>query len=246
MRTPLIAGNWKMNLNFEQARHLISELSAHQYSANVWVFPPTLYIQQLISEFANSDVKIGAQTINDHDSGAFTGEISASMLADIHCHYTLIGHSERRQYYNESNLSCAKKIKQAHQHHIHPIYCIGERLEERENNQTLNVISTQLNEGLNDIEIKNGITIAYEPVWAIGTGKVASCEQAQDVHAHIRSELHKKYGKETADKIRILYGGSVKADNSKELLSMPDIDGALVGGASLKASEFVNIINNAT
>jgi len=244
MRNPLIAGNWKMNLTLEEGQRLIREINKNHIPCDVWVFPPSIYLQQHISSFKDSPIQIGAQNVNEHDSGAYTGEVSAKMLRDIDCQHTLVGHSERRQYYNESNQSCNAKIKAAQDQGLHVIYCIGEHLGERESSQTLSVISTQLEEGLAGVDLSKNLTIAYEPVWAIGTGKTATSDQAQEVHAHIRSELKKLSSDHIADSIRILYGGSVKANNSKELLSKDDIDGALVGGASLKADEFVNIINN--
>jgi triosephosphate isomerase len=244
MRTTLIAGNWKMNLTCDEGHGLINEINKNHIPCDVWIFPPSIYLQHHILSFKDSPIKIGSQNVNEHESGAYTGEVSAKMLRDIDCKHILVGHSERREYYAETNGTCNKKIKSAHANDIHVIYCVGESLNERENGDTLKLISSQLKEGLKDVDLSKNLTIAYEPIWAIGTGKTATSDQAQDVHAHIRSELTRLSDESTANSIRILYGGSVKANNSKELLSKRDIDGALVGGASLKADEFVNIINN--
>ncbi|MCC6818719.1 MAG: triose-phosphate isomerase, partial [Bacteroidia bacterium] len=197
----------------------------------------------IAKQLEGSGIVVGAQNMNQFEQGAYTGEVSASMLTSIGVYHTLIGHSERRQYYNESNASCAAKIVTALKHDITVIYCIGETLQEREADNHFNVVSAQLTEalsGLQNSEISKCI-IAYEPVWAIGTGKTASAEQANEMHIHIRKVLADLSDSDTANGISILYGGSVKPDNAKSLFSMSDIDGALIGGAALSSRDFIDI-----
>jgi triosephosphate isomerase len=251
MRKPVIAGNWKMNTSLEEGKALIQDIVAqnNQDHCDVIICPPFTHLG-LASELLNdSKIALGAQNMNESDSGAFTGEIAAEMLKNLDCTYVILGHSERRSIYNESHELINAKIKQALKHGLNPIFCVGEHLSERENNQTLDVITTQLKEGLKGISAdeitKTDLIVAYEPVWAIGTGKVATPEQAQEVHAHIRQELAAIFNSEIAEKTRLQYGGSVKPDNAASLLSQHDIDGALIGGACLKAGSFLEIASAA-
>lgn len=252
MRNKVIAGNWKMNNDISQTTELINGitsalLSAESVKSIVIVCPPytsLMTAQQLIK---GSSIKLGAQDISLYDSGAYTGEISLSMLKSVGCEYVIVGHSERRQYHTETNEIINQKAKKVLSGGLVPIICVGETLEEREKNITSQVLTTQVKgvlAGLSATEVEKSI-IAYEPVWAIGTGKTASKEQAEEVHLLIRTLISQLYSSTTADKVIIQYGGSVKADNAKELLSQPNIDGALVGGACLKADSFVAIINAA-
>ncbi len=242
MRTRMIAGNWKMNTTLSEAKNLAQSLTTiSSLQTEVVIFPPFISLETVRTSIQNSQIKLGAQTLHHEEKGAYTGEISGPMLKSVGCEYVLIGHSERRQYFNEDNALLNKKIRAAISHQIIPILCVGESLAERENNTTLDVIKTQLLETLTDIPYTNMI-IAYEPVWAIGTGKVATPEQAQEVHAFIRGTLSEHYDQISAEKIRILYGGSVTPQNSPSLFEKPDIDGALVGGASLSTESFINII----
>jgi triosephosphate isomerase len=253
MRNKIIAGNWKMYNTLQDATKLVNdliiELENQDLGANrAIIIPPYLYIKELGESLKrNPSIFIGAQNCHFEKEGAFTGEISAQMLASVGTQYVVLGHSERRQYFNEDNAMLAKKVNAVLAEDLIPIYCCGETLEERENNQHFTLIQQQIEEGLFHLsadEIKT-VIVAYEPVWAIGTGKTASPEQAQEIHAHIRELFSKKYGQETADNLHILYGGSVKPNNAAELFSQQDIDGALVGGASLKAADFAAIIKAA-
>lgn len=251
MRKKVIAGNWKMNKNLNESISLIKDikLASLNLSGKVEVIlcPPYTSLETGANLLKESSVKLGAQNMHFEDSGAFTGEISASMLKSVGCEFVILGHSERRTIFNEPNEMINKKMKKALSSGLKPIFCVGETLEERETNRTEKVIEVQVVEGLKDIpeeEMKN-IIIAYEPVWAIGTGRNATPQQAEDVHVFIRNLVNKLYSAVTAEKIVIQYGGSVKPDNSKELLSMPNIDGALVGGACLKADSFIDIIKSA-
>lgn len=242
MRTRMIAGNWKMNTTLSEATNLAESLtSISSPETEVVIFPPFISLGTVQNTVKNSQIKLGAQTIHHEPKGAYTGEISGPMLKSVGCDYVLIGHSERRQYFHEDNALLNQKIRASISHQLIPILCVGESLAERENNITLDVIKTQILEALAAIPYTN-MVIAYEPVWAIGTGKVASPEQAQEVHAFIRKILSDHYDKMSAEKIRILYGGSVTPQNSHSLFEKPDIDGALVGGASLSAESFINII----
>ncbi|MBU0745035.1 MAG: triose-phosphate isomerase [Gammaproteobacteria bacterium] len=252
MRTTIIAGNWKLNktitegLDLAKALHQELQQSPETKNIEVIIAPPYTAINKIAEFLKDSQVKVSSQNMFWEESGAFTGEISAVMLKDAGAKYAIIGHSERRQFFNETDATVNKKIKAALKHGLTPIFCIGETLAEREGDQVETVITTQITGGLVDItqEEITKIVVAYEPVWAIGTGKTATPEQAEEVHLMIRQMLSKKFGDAT-DKISILYGGSVKAANTKELLSKPNIDGALVGGASLKAEDFIGIIKNA-
>jgi len=252
MRTPIIAGNWKMNKTIGEALDFFKVLDQElqQFSGTekleIVIAPPYTAINKIAEFLKDSSIKISAQNMFWEDAGAFTGEISAPMLKDAGAKYIIIGHSERRQFFNETDSTVNKKIKAALKHNIIPIFCIGETLAEREAEKIESVISTQLTGGLIDLTANDitKIVIAYEPVWAIGTGKTATKEQAEEVHLMIRQMLAKQFGQANADVIRILYGGSVKPNNTKELLSQPNIDGALIGGASLKPEDFIGIIKS--
>lgn len=248
MKKKLIVGNWKMNgtthSSLELADKIISNLS-EQDDLNVQyvVCPPAVYLNQLGHALDKGLIKLGAQDVSEYPNGAYTGQVSAEMLKDLNCDYVIMGHSERRQYCGETDTSIAKKFMAALAQNITPILCVGESLEAREANQTEQVVLGQLTAVIDIVgaqKFAKGV-IAYEPIWAIGTGKTASPEQAQEVHAAIRTLLKQKLGAELAQKMMILYGGSVKASNSASLFNMPDIDGALVGGASLDAKDFLGI-----
>jgi len=244
MRIPMIAGNWKMNTTVEEAIDLVKEmLPAIEPVENVEkvVCPPFVSLAKIRDVLKGSTVKLGAQNMYFEQKGAYTGEISPQMLSRL-CDYVILGHSERRQYFNETNDVINKKIKAALASGIKPILCIGETLKQYEKGITEQVVSEQLQASLADIEITQEMVIAYEPIWAIGTGKAATSEQANDVIGGIRQIVGKLCDKDIAQGIRLLYGGSVNSANTTELLSQSDIDGALVGGASLKADQFTDII----
>jgi triosephosphate isomerase len=250
MRKQIAAANWKMNLSFEQAQQLISELlqiphhlKAHQLAVFGVPFPYLTMVVEKLKGHAHTGV--AAQNCSQHKAGAYTGETSAEMLTSTGVEFVILGHSERREYFNESNQLLAEKLNIALSYGLTPIFCCGEPLNIREAETQNSYVETQLRESLFHLSATDlqKIVIAYEPIWAIGTGKTASAEQAQDMHAHIRSVLAAQYGTDIADKISILYGGSVKGSNAAELFGKPDVDGGLVGGASLKADEFVQIIN---
>ncbi len=249
MRKHIVAGNWKMNCTFDEADELINgimeklENTELPRETQLIVCPPFPYLE-MTSDYANdSYFMVGAQNVSDQEKGAYTGEVSAEMLESMEIDYCIVGHSERRGYYGETDKIVAAKVDQLLKHGLKPIVCVGEVLEEREAGKQLDVVKRQVEEGLFHLtaEQMKEVVIAYEPVWAIGTGKTATPEQAQEIHAHIRSLLTAKYGKELADEISILYGGSCKPSNAKELFACPDIDGGLIGGASLKADDFVAI-----
>jgi triosephosphate isomerase (TIM) len=247
MRKKIIAGNWKMNLSFDDARQLLNELRALKFDddkVEVLVAPPALYLSQF--SFANaSGAKLMAQNCHDQDSGAYTGEHSASMLASLNIDYCIVGHSERRSLFHESDEWVAAKVKACLRHQIIPIVCCGETLEERENRAHFDRITDQLNVVFTGMDRRQAekIVIAYEPIWAIGTGKTASSAQAQEMHAFIRNLIRSNVSREVAENMRILYGGSMKGSNAAELLAQPDVDGGLVGGASLDYSSFKEIID---
>lgn len=252
MRTKIVAGNWKMNKTLEEAKTLTSEvmaMTADEVKGNAIVVlcVPFPYLVTLKSQLGNSSVKLGAQNCSEHDSGAYTGEVSAAMLKSIGIPYVILGHSERRQYFGEDGKLLAKKVDKALANNLTPIFCCGEPLDIREKGTHETLVRQQVEEALFHLsaEAVKKVVIAYEPVWAIGTGKTATSQQAQDMHAVIRKQLAAKYGEATAQAIPILYGGSVKPDNAKELFSCPDVDGGLVGGASLKSRDFVDIIKGA-
>lgn len=250
MRKPLIAGNWKMNMLRDSSVALIHQLldkSKPSDKVEVAVCPPSVYLHDVGAALRGSHIALGAQNMYHTEEGAYTGEISGKMLKDLGCRYVILGHSERRQLMGETDAQVNQKVHSALKVGLVPIVCVGETLEQREAGQTTNVVRTQTEGSLAGLtsEQAAGIVLAYEPVWAIGTGKTATPAQAEEVHADIRALLTKLFGADTAQKIRIQYGGSVKADNAKELLSQPNIDGALVGGASLKADSFLPIIEAA-
>lgn len=251
MRIKVIAGNWKMNNDPNETRDLISKLLAGLKNLNstceVVICPPYTSLSEASSMIKDSKIRLGAQNIHEEENGAFTGEVSAKMLLGAGCEYVIIGHSERRTIYKESNELINKKIRRALKNNLKPIFCVGELLEEREKNITEQVIKSQVLKGLQDFSLNDlkDLIIAYEPVWAIGTGKTATPQQAEEVHLFIRTLLANNFSSDFAENLSILYGGSVKPDNSKELLSQKNIDGALVGGACLNADSFINIIKSA-
>ncbi len=249
-RTPLIAGNWKMNLNHLEAIALVQKIAfslPEKYYAKVEVavLPPFTAIRavQNVIEGDKLKLKYGAQDLSPIDSGAYTGDISGPMLSKLGCHYVVVGHSERREYHEESDELINKKVKAALKHGITPILCVGERLDVREAGGHVEHCSDQLTANLKGLKAEQvaGVVIAYEPVWAIGTGKVATPADAQEVCGSIRKKLDEKYGAEVASAVRVLYGGSVKSSNVSDLMAQPDIDGALVGGASLDGEEFTKL-----
>lgn len=246
-RTPVIAGNWKMNKTVGEAVDLVRQLKdliAKVEGVEVIVAPPFTALHAVREESKGSLIRLAAQNLYWEEKGAFTGEISPSMIREVGCEFVIIGHSERRQLFGETDESVNRRIRAALGQGLKPIFCIGETLKEREGEKTFSVIETQVKGGLKDLGEKEvlTITIAYEPVWAIGTGKTATPQQAQDVHRFIRETLGKRYSKDTAEKARIQYGGSVTPENIKGLMEQPDIDGALVGGASLNADSFARIV----
>ena len=245
MRRTLVAGNWKMNGTTESVSTLLDGILAGIDSvenAEVAVFPPAIYLSEVASRLSGSAVKFGGQTLSEYESGAYTGEVSASMLLGTGSEYVLVGHSERRSLFGESDQDVAEKFSAGHAAGLKVVLCVGETLEEREAGVTEQVVARQLDAILakDGVEVFASAVIAYEPVWAIGTGKVATPEQAQDVHAFIRTKLAEK-DQSVAEQARILYGGSMKPDNAVELLGKPDIDGGLIGGASLNAADFLAI-----
>lgn len=247
MRKPIIAGNWKMHKTVAEAVALVEELKplvADVKEVEVVVCPTFTALDAVSKAIKDSNIVLGAQNMYWEDQGAFTGEISPLMLKELGCTYVILGHSERRQFFGETNEGVNKKAKAAFNHGLIPIVCVGETLEEREAGTTRQVVETQTKGGIAGLEVEevSKLVIAYEPVWAIGTGKTASKEDAQEVCGYIRQVVSNMYGEELAHKVRIQYGGSVKAENATELMAQIDIDGALVGGASLKAADFNGIV----
>lgn len=258
-RKPIFAANWKMNKGASETEDFIksflSKTQGLNLHADIVIAPPFLSLPKLADLLHHSNpgknahsIQIAAQNCSQFDSGAYTGEISVLMLREFFVHYVIIGHSERRSIFGETDAMINAKIKKARQANLKPIFCIGETLAEREAGQLEFVLRTQVTEGLKEVAEKDlsDIIIAYEPVWAIGTGVTATSEQAQEAHAFVRSLISDLYGSEAAAKIRIQYGGSVKPDNAAELMACPDIDGALIGGASLDPQSFLEIIKNGT
>lgn len=243
-RKPFIAGNWKMNMTAESGKALISELKPLVKNAkcDVALCVPAILIPAMVKAAKGSKIKIGAQNVHFAESGAYTGEISATMLKEYGVKYVIIGHSERRQYFGETDETVNKRTLTALKNELTPIVCVGETLEEREGNLTEKVLDRQLTEGLKDVEDVTKLVIAYEPVWAIGTGKTATDEQAEETIKYIRKKLGKLFGVRNANKVKIQYGGSMNAKNCKGLMAQPDIDGGLIGGASLK-TDFATIVN---
>jgi triosephosphate isomerase len=250
MRKKIVAGNWKMNKTFDEGVQLVKEiieLYSKEITASVYVViaPPFIHLYKLQPLlFGMPMLEMAGQNCSNMASGAYTGEISAPMLKSVGCDYVIIGHSERRQYFKETNDWLAKKVDIALANLLQPIYCVGETLDERNNGKLYDIIESQLSEALFHLpeEQMRHVVVAYEPVWAIGTGQTASSAQAQEMHAFIRKIIADKYGDELAENISIIYGGSVKPDNAKELFQQPDIDGGLIGGASLQARSFIDIV----
>ena len=246
-RTPIIVGNWKMNMTATQARDLAAKLIPLVSSVKdreIVVAPPFTALQNVAEVIRGTNIALAAQNMHWEDKGAFTGEISAEMLLDLGCKYVIIGHSERRQYFHETDETVNKKVRQALNKGLLPIVCVGELLSEREAGKANDVIDRQVVGALKDVTAveMQKIVIAYEPVWAIGTGKTATPDQANEIHAFIRLKVKTMYTAEVAESLRIQYGGSVTPDNVSQLMAMPDIDGALVGGASLKPESFAALV----
>jgi triosephosphate isomerase len=250
IRKKLIAGNWKMNKTSADAVQLAQDLVTEigkVVDIDIVICPPFTSLESVGKAIDGSTVKLGAQNMHHEANGAFTGEISAPMLRAFFATHVILGHSERRQYFAETDAAVNKKVIAALKNQLRPILCVGETLAEREAGSTLKVVQTQLEAGLEGVskDLATSVVIAYEPVWAIGTGKVATTEQAQEVHAFIRSLLTKLFGDPIAQKVRILYGGSMKPANAPELLAQKDIDGGLIGGASLESRSFVELVQAA-
>ncbi len=247
MRKPIIAGNWKMHKTISEGVKFINDIKDKVSGTDVEtvICAPFVMLSELKRETEGTNIKIGAQNMHFEDKGAFTGEVSANMLKDINIDYVIIGHSERRAYYNETDESVNLKLKKAFEVGITPILCVGETLEERESGEMKSVVKAQIVKGLDGITADNmkNIVIAYEPIWAIGTGKTASADDAQDMLFSIREVLNEIYGEEISEEVRLQYGGSVKPANVESLMNQDDIDGALVGGASLEADSFVELVN---
>jgi triosephosphate isomerase len=253
MRRKIIAGNWKMNMSFSEADDLLALIIADiadngkPVNVDVVICPPAVYLELATDLASNKQVFVGAQNVSSFEDGAYTGEISAAMLESIEVDYCIVGHSERRKYFNENDEELASKVKLLLAHGITPIFCCGELLDDRNDDRHMEVVSNQIKNTLFHLagEEFQKLVIAYEPVWAIGTGKTATPEQAQEMHAFIRALIAKKYSGATADQCSILYGGSCNASNAAELFSKQDVDGGLIGGASLKADDFAIIIRSA-
>ncbi|MFZ4401812.1 MAG: triose-phosphate isomerase [Bacteroidales bacterium] len=251
MRRKIVAGNWKMNKTFQEADELINEIiegleEANNKNVNVVLCPPFTFMEMTTDYSHESDYAVGAQNVSCFDNGAYTGEVSAKMLHSMGVEYCIIGHSERRKYFTESDIELTQKAELLLKNDILPIFCCGELLPEREAVKHFDIVKQQLENalfGLDPLDFAK-IIVAYEPVWAIGTGLTATSEQAQEMHAYIRSLISEKYGKEIAKNTSILYGGSCNALNAKELFANPDVDGGLIGGASLKAEDFLKIIDS--
>ena len=246
MRKKIVAGNWKMNLNRKAAFQLIETIDSLKFSNNVEVIiaPPSIYLESFLGKVKNFN--ISSQDVSANDNGAYTGEFSAAMLSSLSLKYSIVGHSERRLYHGETEEMIFNKAKQLLKSNMSPIYCCGELLEDRKSENHFKVVASQLQpllDNLNSDELEKFI-IAYEPVWAIGTGLTAKPSDAQDMHSYIRALIKKKFSSSISDQISILYGGSCKPDNAKELFSMEDVDGGLIGGASLDANSFSAIINS--
>jgi triosephosphate isomerase len=251
MRKPLVAGNWKMNMNHADAKALLQALvdrsSEIPSGVDVMVAPPSLYLSEMAAH-TNDAIAVGSQDVStQEEDGAYTGEFSAAMLKSAGVRYAIVGHSERREYHGETDEEIREKIAACVAAGIRPVYCCGEKLEERESGEHVSVVSEQVKtalEGFTADELKD-LVVAYEPVWAIGTGKTASSDQAQEMHAEIRNMLGESFNADFADSIRILYGGSAKPANAAELFAQPDVDGGLIGGASLKADDFIAVVTAA-
>ena len=247
MRKNIVAGNWKMNTTLPEGVALAKEVNEALKSANakcdVIICTPFTHLAS-VNAVIDSELGLGAENCADHASGAYTGEVSAAMVASTGAKYVILGHSERRQYYGETSAILREKIALALANGLKPIFCVGEVLEQRENGTYNDVVKAQIEEGLFQLSAEDfgKVILAYEPVWATGTGKTATADQAQDMHAHIRSVIAGKYGKEVADNTSILYGGSCKPSNAREIFAKPDVDGGLIGGAALKCADFMGIV----
>ncbi|WDV47088.1 triose-phosphate isomerase [Clostridiaceae bacterium M8S5] len=247
MRLPIIAGNWKMNKTIKEALELVNILKeeANKTDVEAVVCVPATCLSEVKKAIDGSKLKLGAQNMHWEESGAFTGEISPLMLNEIGVDYVIIGHSERRQYFNETDQTVNNKIKSAIKHNINPILCVGETLDERESGKEKDIVKAQIKEDLKDIKAEDAqkLVIAYEPIWAIGTGKTASSDDANEMAEFIRETIKEMYSEDVSENVRIQYGGSVKPANVTEIMNKLDIDGALVGGASLKSQDFIELIN---
>jgi triosephosphate isomerase len=246
MRQKIVAGNWKMHKNAEETEDLLNELIdklPNDIEGQIIVAPTFVNLASAVDHLEFTNIGVAAQNMHQNESGAYTGEISADMLKSIGVNIVILGHSERRAYFHETDTLLAQKVTTALKHDMTVIFCFGEELKDRQNNQHFNIVENQLRDGLFHIENKDWeqIILAYEPVWAIGTGETASPEQAQEMHEFIRETVRKRYGSDVAEDVTILYGGSVKPENAKEIFSKPDVDGGLIGGAALKAADFAAI-----
>lgn len=249
MRKKIVVGNWKMNKTVAEASELASAILEHLGNSTllceVGIAPAFPALTEVGKVIGSSDIRLAAQNCHYEDDGAYTGEISVRMLESLGCAYVIIGHSERRQYFGETNRTVNLRVRKALAEGMQVIMCVGETLEEREGGITDKIVTEQVREGLKDVGDLGGVVLAYEPVWAIGTGKTATPEQAEEVHASIRATISDMFGESVAGNLRIQYGGSVKPSNAVELFAMPNIDGGLIGGASLKAEDFVAIVKAA-
>jgi len=248
MRTKIVAGNWKMHKNAEETEDLLNDLIdklPNDVEARVIVAPTFVNLSSAVEHLQFTNIGVAAQNMHQSEAGAFTGEISADMLKSIGVNIVILGHSERRAYFHETDALLAEKVNTALKHELEVIFCFGEELKDRQSEQHFNIVENQLKDGLFHLEAKDweNIILAYEPVWAIGTGETASPEQAQEMHKFIRQTIETKFGAEVAENVSILYGGSVKPENAKEIFGKPDVDGGLIGGAALKAADFSAIIS---
>ena len=248
MRKQIVAGNWKMNLNAAQSQELIEALKAQTFNdgVHVAIATPNVHLATAVVQTAGTSIDVAAQNMHQAASGAFTGEVSAAMLKGVGVETVILGHSERRAYFHETDTLLAEKVNAALENNMHVIFCFGEELEDRKSNAHFDLVTGQLTNGLFHLNASEwaNITLAYEPVWAIGTGETASPVQAQEMHAYIRALLATKYDKALAQSVSLLYGGSVKPNNAKEIFAQKDVDGGLIGGASLNAEDFTAIVNS--
>ncbi len=249
MRKNIVAGNWKMNNDLSETEDLLAQLKQHLEDtpdAKVIVAPSFTNLYHVFQSLADTPIEVAAQNMHQSENGAFTGEVSGKMLSSVGVKHVILGHSERRAIFNETDALLAEKVDAALKNDLQVIFCCGEELEERKNDNHFEVVKKQLSEGLFHISKENwkNVVIAYEPVWAIGTGETASPEQAQEMHAFIRKTISEKFGSEIANEVSILYGGSVKPANAKEIFAKEDVDGGLIGGASLKAEDFLAIVHS--
>jgi len=249
MRQKIVAGNWKMHKNAEETEDLLNELIdklPNDVEVQIIVAPTFVNLASAVDHLEFTNIGVAAQNMHQNESGAYTGEISADMLKSIGVNLVILGHSERRAYFHETDAILAQKVTTALKHNMTVIFCFGEELKDRQNKQHFNIVENQLRDGLFHLDNKDWeqIVLAYEPVWAIGTGETASPEQAQEMHEFIRETIRKRFGSDVAEDVSILYGGSVKPDNAKEIFSKPDVDGGLIGGAALKADDFAAIVNS--